>query len=85
MVWLLALFAFFSLAADTKRVPWLTSKVKGRPDQKENYQTKAVHPNLKFQNPVELVAMPGSDLMWMMELRGAIYAFFKQEIRCGKT
>ena len=76
---LVGLIVWNSSAADSIRAPWVTSKVKGRPGPEGAYQIEGVHPKLKFENPVELVAMPGSDLMWMVELRGAIYAFSKRK------
>lgn len=59
----------------TMRVPWTQSKVKGHPGRPAAFDLQRVLPDISFDNPVELVAMPGNDWMWMMELRGGIYAF----------
>ena len=80
--WLIVVFGilcFCSMEADATRVPWLTSNVQGRPGQIEPYQIQSVSPELTFANPVELVAMPESEWMWMVELRGAIYAFSNKQ------
>ena len=40
------------------------------------YQLERIFPSLKFDQPVECVAMPGKGgWMWVVELRGAIHAF----------
>ena len=57
------------------RQAWTRSKVQGHPGLPAAYDLHRVFSNVSFDNPVELVAMPGSDWMWMMELRGRIYAF----------
>jgi len=62
-------------SVSVKRVPWTTSKVKGHPGRPAAYDLQRALPDISFDNPVELVAMPGTDWLWMMELRGGIHAF----------
>ena len=51
------------------------SRIQGRPDAMPAYQLERIFPSLKFDQPVECVAMPGKGgWMWVVELRGAIHA-----------
>src|SRR5262245_22192541 len=44
-----------------RRVPWTTSQVRGSPDPPAPYRTENAFPRLKFDEPLELAAVPGSD------------------------
>ena len=44
-----------------KRVPWTTSKVKGSPEPPPPYRTEIAFPKLKFDEPLELSIVPGSE------------------------
>ncbi|MEK9861637.1 MAG: hypothetical protein VW804_00675, partial [Verrucomicrobiota bacterium] len=60
-------------AAQAQSLRWATSGMHGRPDATPGYALQRRFPELKFENPVEAVAMPGSgSWMWLMELRGRV-------------
>lgn len=62
-------------ASPPDRVPWLTSAVRGSPDPPLPYRTTPAFPRLRFDNPVDLVAVPGTEFLAVAELRGAIRLF----------
>lgn len=63
-------------AAQAQSLRWATSGMHGRPDATPGYALQRRFPELKFDNPVESAAMPGSgSWMWLMELRGRVHAF----------
>ena len=57
------------------REPWLTSRIVGSPDPPPPYVSQRVFPKLKFREPVELTAMPGTDRLVMVEREAKIYSF----------
>jgi putative heme-binding domain-containing protein len=58
-----------------KRVPWTTSRLTGAPEAPPPYRTERLFPGLRFQEPVVLTRAPGSGRLFVVELRGAVYAF----------
>lgn len=58
-----------------KRVPWSTSKMVGTPEPPSPYILERVFPQLTFKNPVELLPVPGTDRMLVVEVNGRILAF----------
>ncbi|MBL8794577.1 MAG: PQQ-dependent sugar dehydrogenase [Planctomycetia bacterium] len=58
-----------------QRVPWTTSKVKGSPEPPPPFRTEPAFPKLKFYEPLEAVAAPGSDLILVLERKGKIHSF----------
>jgi putative heme-binding domain-containing protein len=58
-----------------KRVPWITSRITGSPEPPAPYQVERAFPKLKFSEPVELVTAPGSDRLFLVELKGRIGSF----------
>ncbi|HMC10334.1 MAG TPA: hypothetical protein VKH44_03555, partial [Pirellulaceae bacterium] len=58
-----------------RRPPWTTSRVSGSPEPPRPYITERVFPALVFTNPVELVAVPGSNRLVAVEVAGKIYSF----------
>ncbi|MFN4260613.1 MAG: PQQ-dependent sugar dehydrogenase [Gemmataceae bacterium] len=58
-----------------KRVPWTTSRVQGSPEPPDPYRTEPAFPNLKFYEPLELTAAPGSDRLFVAERKGKIFSF----------
>ena len=57
------------------RRAWTASRVTGSPEPPPPYRTQRVWSELTFENPVELLAMPGTDQMVLLELSGRVYAF----------
>ncbi|WP_020474345.1 PQQ-dependent sugar dehydrogenase [Zavarzinella formosa] len=58
-----------------KRVPWITSKVDGSPEPPNPYQLTPTYPKLTFDEPLELMAVPGRKMWLIAERQGKIYAF----------
>ncbi len=58
-----------------ERTPWTTSRVVGSPEPPPQYRLERVFEKLKFQNPVEIVAAPGSRRLFVAELKGQIFSF----------
>jgi uncharacterized repeat protein (TIGR03806 family) len=58
-----------------KRELWTTSKVKGSPEPPDPYQLVPTYPKLTFNEPLELVAVPGKKAWVVAERRGKIYTF----------
>lgn len=57
------------------RVPWTSSRLTGSPEPPSPYQTTRAFEHLQFEQPVELVALPGTDWLVMVELKGKVRAF----------
>ena len=57
------------------RVPWTTSKVVGSPNAPAPLRVENAFPKLKFRAPVDAGAMPGSDLVFVLEQKGRLYSF----------
>ncbi|MEI4878568.1 hypothetical protein, partial [Klebsiella pneumoniae] len=62
-------------AAQDARPPWTTSRVHGSPDDPPPYTMERSFPKLRFEMPVDLVEVPGSDLLAVAELNGRIKTF----------
>ena len=58
-----------------KRVPWTGSKIVGSPEPPPPYRTERVFPNVKFSEPLEIVAVPGGDRLAVVQQRGKIFTF----------
>jgi uncharacterized repeat protein (TIGR03806 family) len=58
-----------------KRVPWLTSKVKGSPEPPPPYRTERVWPRLKFFEPLDIAFAPSMKRVFIAERYGKIYSF----------
>jgi len=61
--------------AEVRRVPWTTSKVVGTPDPPPPYRTQQVFPSLKFNEPLTMTAIPGSNRLLVLERHGKLYTF----------
>jgi len=61
-----------------KRVPWTTSTFVGTPEPPSPYLTERVFPELQFQNPIEMLAVPGSHRLLVAELNGKVWTFPNQ-------
>lgn len=66
-----------SEAADvpTKRVLWTTSKITGSPDPQAPYQPENAFPKLRFDQPLELTAVPQLGYLAVAERFGKIFLF----------
>lgn len=58
-----------------KRVLWTTSRIDGSPDPPSPYRTENAFPKLKFEEPLSLVAIPGSSRLGVAQRRGKIDTF----------
>src|SRR5689334_14672323 len=66
-------------AAAQERIPWKTSKIIGSPSPPPPYTTEQAFPGIKFNSPVEMAAAPGSDRLFVLELKGKAYSFVNQK------
>ena len=58
-----------------ERQPWLTSRVTGSPGPAKDYRIERAFPDLQFDRPVELMPLPGTGRMLLMEVSGKVYTF----------
>ena len=59
----------------SERSPWTKSRLTGSPDPPPPYQVEQVFPKLKFTNPVILTSAPGTERMFVVELKGKVFSF----------
>src|SRR5262245_56812251 len=57
------------------RTSWTTSRVVGSPDPPAPFKVVRVFPNLKFQNPLLIARIPGSNRFVVGEQAGILYSF----------
>ena len=57
------------------RTPWTTSRIRGTPRPPLPYVTERVFPQLSFENPVDLIAVPGTNRMLVVEIAGRLLTF----------
>lgn len=60
------------------RIPWTTSRISGTPDPPLPYSTERVFPQLVFDQPVDLIAVPGTNQMLVVEVKGRLRTFSNQ-------
>lgn len=60
-----------------QRLPWITSRISGSPEPPLPYDVERVFPKLTFENPVTLTNAPGTDRLFVVELKGRLYSFPK--------
>src|SRR5713226_1133125 len=70
-----ALLLLVSAGHSAPRVPWTTSRVVGSPNPPAPLRVEKMFPKLKFDAPVDAGAMPGSDLIFVLEQKGKLYSF----------
>jgi uncharacterized repeat protein (TIGR03806 family) len=58
-----------------KRIPWTTSKVKGSPEPPAPYRLEVAFPKVKFFEPLELTAAPGTNRLFVATRPGKIFSF----------
>jgi uncharacterized repeat protein (TIGR03806 family) len=61
------------------RVPWTTSKVKGSPEPPPPFRTEVAFPKVKFNEPLDLTYLPGSDRLLVAERYGKIFSFLPEK------
>ena len=61
-----------------KRSAWTTSRIMGSPEPPLPYITEPVFPSLKFQQCLELTAIPGSNRLLVVEQAGKVFTFPNQ-------
>ncbi len=57
------------------RPPWVGSRIVGSPEPPRPYLTERIFQSLTFNQPVELVPIPGSNRLLILEVNGKIYTF----------
>lgn len=58
-----------------QRVPWTSSRMVGTPEPPAPYLLERAFPQLTFNHPVELLPVPGTDRMLVVEVDGPILTF----------
>lgn len=66
-----------------QRSPWMGSRVIGSPDPPSPYTTERVFAGLAFKRPAELTAIPGTNRLAMVEVKGKIYSFENRPLDKG--
>ena len=61
-----------------KRSAWTTSRIMGSPEPPLPFITEPVFPSLKFQQCLELTAIPGSNRLLVVEQAGKVFTFPNQ-------
>ncbi|GIW79506.1 MAG: hypothetical protein KatS3mg105_1313 [Gemmatales bacterium] len=56
-----------------KRIPWRTSRITGSPEPPPPYRVQRIFPKQAFQQPVEMVHLPGTNRICVVERLGKIY------------
>jgi len=57
------------------RPPWTSNRVLGSPNPPAPYTVERLFPKLRFNNPVDLAALPGSDRLLVLEQAGKLFSF----------
>jgi putative heme-binding domain-containing protein len=58
-----------------RRVAWTTSRLTGSLETPPPFRTERIFSELKFNEPVTIAPMPGSNRLFVVELRGKIFSF----------
>lgn len=61
--------------ADPQRTLWTTSKVIGSPEPPPRYKTQRAFSKLSFSEPLDAVAVPGTQRIFVAERKGKIWSF----------
>ena len=72
---LLALVAGGAVAQQPRREAWLGNRFHGSPEPPRPYVSERIFPSLTFNQPVELVAIPGTNRLLVLEVDGKIFSF----------
>jgi putative heme-binding domain-containing protein len=57
------------------RVPWTSNRVVGSPNPPAPYTVERHYPKLKFDRPVDIALIPGSDRLFVLEQGGKLHSF----------
>jgi len=57
------------------RLPWTTSRIQGTPEPPPPYRTEVAFPKLKFNEPLALESVPGTNYLAVAERGGKVFAF----------
>ncbi len=60
------------------RPPWTSSRIVGTPEPPAPYTTERAFADIQFDQPIEMIAAPGTDRLFVAELLGKIYSFEPQ-------
>ena len=63
-----------AVPAAGRRVVWTTSRIRGSPEPPSPYLAQRAFPRLQFAEPLELVALPGTDRLVVAEHAGTPWA-----------
>lgn len=72
---LLALVAGAASGQVPRREAWLGNRFHGSPEPPRPYVSERIFPSLIFNQPVELVAIPGTNRLLVLEVDGKIFSF----------
>ena len=64
-----------------EREPWTASRMIGSPDPPKPFSIERVYPSLQFNQPVELMAVPGTNKMMILEVTGKLFVF-ENDVLC---
>src|SRR5262245_57629067 len=62
-------------SAKKPRLPWTTSRIAGAPEPPRPYIAERIFSSLEFNQPLELVALPGTNRLVILQAQGKIYSF----------
>ena len=63
------------VGAESGRVPWMASRVVGSPEAPPPFRVVRAFENLKFDRPLLLTRLPGSERLFLGEQGGKLYSF----------
>ncbi len=78
IVWMATGLVAASHGADAppdRRPPWTTSRVAGTPEPPPPYAIEPAFPGLRFDRPTDLVRIPGTDRLLVVEEKGRLASF----------
>src|SRR5687767_5161958 len=62
-----------------ERVPWTTSRIQGSPEPPPPFQVERAFSKLTFVAPIDVVPIPGTDRMVVVEQKGRIFSIPNDE------